>query len=226
MIKIWGRTNSVNVQKVVWCLDEIGIPHERVDAGLQFGKNDEPWYLALNPNGRIPLLQDGEFSLWESNTIVRYLSAKYDFGGLYAEAPETRALAEKWMDWQISTLLAPVSTVFWTLIRTPPAERDMGAVTRATVEANRVTGMLDQALAEQPFVAGERFSMGDIPVGAVVYRWLAIPGIERPPLPKLRAWQERLAERLAGQLSGNMTCRRKAGRRPSSGSSGCRCPSP
>ena len=135
MIKIWGRTNSVNVQKVLWCLDEIGLPYERIDAGLQFGKNNEPWYLALNPNGRIPLLQDGEFSLWESNTIVRYLSSKYDPGGLYAESPETRALAERWMDWQLSTLLAPVSTVFWTLIRTPAAERDMSAVTRATAEA-------------------------------------------------------------------------------------------
>ena len=197
MIEIWGRTNSVNVQKVLWCLDEIGLPYERIDAGLQFGKNNEPWYLALNPNGRIPLLQDGEFSLWESNTIVRYLSSKYDPGGLYAESPETRALAERWMDWQLSTLLAPVSTVFWTLIRTPAAERDMSAVTRATAEANRVTAMLDRELARQPYVAGERFSMGDIPVGAVIYRWLAIPGIERPELPALKGWQERLAARPA-----------------------------
>jgi glutathione S-transferase len=197
MIRIWGRTNSVNVQKVLWCLDEIGIPYERIDAGLQFGKNNEPWYLALNPNGRIPLLQDGEFSLWESNTIVRYLSAQYDFGGLYAESPETRALAERWMDWQLSTLLAPVSTVFWTLIRTPATERDMSTVSRATADANRVTAMLDDELGRHPFVAGERFSMGDIPVGAVIYRWLAIPGIERPELPALRAWQERLAARPA-----------------------------
>ena len=180
MIKIWGRTNSVNVQKVLWCLDEIGVPCERIDAGLQFGKNKEPWYLALNPNGRIPLLQHGEFSLWESNTIVRYLSAKYDFGGLYAESPESRALADRWMDWQLSTLLPPVSTVFWTLIRTPEADRDLSAVARAIEEANQVTAVLDRELSERPFVAGEKLSMGDIPVGAVIYRWLAIPGIARP----------------------------------------------
>ncbi len=197
MIKIWGRTNSVNVQKVLWCLDEIGVPHERVDAGLEFGKNKDPWYLALNPNGRIPLLQHGDFSLWESNTIVRYLSAKYDFGGLYSESPEARALGERWMDWQLSTLLPPVSTVFWTLIRTPAADRDMAAVARATDEGNRVTAMLDRELAARAFVAGDRFSMGDIPVGAVIYRWLAIPGIQRPALAHLRAWQDRLAQRPA-----------------------------
>ena len=197
MIKIWGRTNSVNVQKVLWCLDEIGAPYERIDAGLQFGHNNEPWYLALNPNGRIPLLQQGEFSLWESNTIVRYLSAKYDFGGLYAESPETRALAERWMDWQLSTLLPPVSTVFWTLIRTPTEKRDMRAVARGIEEANAVTAVLDRELAGRSFVAGEQLSMGDIPVGAVIHRWLAIPGIERPALPNLRAWQDRLAARPA-----------------------------
>jgi glutathione S-transferase len=197
VLTIWGRTNSVNVQKVLWCLAELGVPYERIDAGLQFGKNKEPWYLALNPNGRIPLLQDGDFTLWESNTIVRYLAAKHGRGGLCPEPLEERALAERWMDWQLSTLVGPVSIVFWNLVRTRAAERDASAVASATVEANRAAAILDAHLAKQPFVAGERFTMGDIPVGATAHRWLALEGVERPPLPALRAWHARLAERSA-----------------------------
>lgn len=197
MLRIWGRTNSVNVQKVLWCLGEIGVHYERIDAGLQFGRNNEPWYLALNPNGQIPLLQDGDFTLWESNTIVRYLCAKYDHGGLCSRSVEARALAERWMDWQLSTLVRPVGIVFWSLIRSTPATRDAASIARATDEANRAALILDGHLAERPFVAGERFSMGDIPVGATVHRWLALSGVERPALPSLRAWYERLTERPA-----------------------------
>src|SRR5690606_7162305 len=100
MLTIYGRTNSVNVQKVLWCLGELDVPYERIDAGLAYGKNHDAWYLALNPNARIPLLVDGDFSLWESNTIVRYLASKYGAGSLWPERPEPRALAERWMDWQ------------------------------------------------------------------------------------------------------------------------------
>ncbi len=195
MLKIWGRTNSVNVQKVLWCLTELGVPCERMDAGLEHGRNRESWFLALNPNGRIPLLQDGEFSLWESNTIVRYLSARYGSGSLCPEQLETRALAERWMDWQLSTLIGPVSTVFWNLIRTPPERRDLRAIARATDDANRAVEILDGHLRSDPFLAGEHFSMGDIPAGALVHRWLALPGVERPELPALRAWYERLTAR-------------------------------
>jgi glutathione S-transferase len=124
MLKIWGRTNSVNVQKVLWCLTELDVPYERVDAGLAYGKNHEPWYLALNPNGRVPLLQDGDFSLWESNTIVRYLALKHGLGRLCPKPLETRAHAERWMDWQLSVLVNPVSIVFWNLIRTPATGPD------------------------------------------------------------------------------------------------------
>jgi glutathione S-transferase len=195
MLTIFGRTNSVNVQKVLWCLAEIGIPYERGDAGLAHGRNCEPWYLALNPNGLIPLLQDGAFTLWESNTIVRYLAGKHAFGGLYPASPELRALAERWMDWQLSTLVWPVSIVFRNLVRRPPAERDAGAIAHHTVEANRAVALLDAHLAKQPYVAGDVFTMGDIPVGATVHRWLEIEGIDRPPLSALRAWRARLAER-------------------------------
>jgi glutathione S-transferase len=195
MLTIYGRTNSVNVQKVLWCLAEIGVEYRRVDAGLAHGKNNEPWYLALNPNGRVPLLQDGSFSLWESNTIVRYLASKHGRAILYPESPEDRALAERWMDWQLSTLIRPVSIVFQNLYRTPVEQRDAGAIAANTVEANHAMALLDTHLSAQPYVAGARFTIGDIPVGAVAHRWLEIRDIERPPLTAVRAWRARLADR-------------------------------
>jgi glutathione S-transferase len=195
VLTIYGRTNSVNVQKVLWCLAELAVPYTRVDAGLAHGKNNEPWYLALNPNGKVPLLADGAFTLWESNTIVRYLAAKHGTGSLWPESLETRALAERWMDWQLSVLIQPVSIVFRSLIRMPAAERDAEAIEHNTHEANRAMTILDAHLAAQPYVAGAAFTMGDIPVGALAHRWLEIPGIERPPLAAVRAWRARLAER-------------------------------
>jgi len=195
MLTIYGRTNSVNVQKVLWCLAEIGVPYSRIDAGLTHGKNNEPWYLALNPNGRVPLLTDGSFSLWESNTIVRYLASKHCHGTLYPGAPEARALAERWMDWQLSTLIRPVSIVFQNLFRTPPDQRDGAAIERNVVEANRAVALLDAHLTAQAYVAGDGFTMGDIPVGALVHRWLEIPDLERPAFAAVRAWRARLAER-------------------------------
>lgn len=195
MLTIYGRVNSVNVQKVLWCLAELTLDYVRVDAGLEHGKNTERWYLALNPNGKVPLMQDGSFTLWESNTIVRYLAAKHGLGTLCPASLETRALAERWMDWQLSTLVGPVSIVFQNLIRRPAAERDMAAVERNVREANRALAVLDAHLASRPYVAGDAFSMGDIPVGATAHRWLEIGGIERPPFAAVRAWRERLGGR-------------------------------
>lgn len=197
MLTVYGRTNSVNVQKVLWCLAELALQHTRIDAGLEHGKNTEPWYLALNPNGKVPLLVDGAFTLWESNTIVRYLASKHGMGSLCPASLETRALAEQWMDWQLSTLVSPVSIVFQNLIRRPAAERDTAAIERNTREANRAMALLDEHLRSRPYVAGESFTMGDIPVGATAHRWLEIPAIDRPPLAAVRAWRARLAERPA-----------------------------
>ena len=197
MLTIYGRTNSVNVQKVLWCLAELGLPYARIEAGLEHGKNTEPWYLKLNPNGRVPLLVDGSFSLWESNTIVRFLAGKHGVGSLCPATLEARALAERWMDWQLSTLVLPVSIVFWNLIRKPAGERDAVAIERNLREANRAMTLLDEHLQSQPYVAGDAFTMGDIPVGATAHRWLEIPGIDRPPLAAVRAWRARLAGRVA-----------------------------
>ena len=162
MLTIYGRTNSVNVQKVLWCLAELSVPYTRIDAGLEHGKNNEPWYLALNPNGRIPLLQDGSFSLWESNTIVRYLATKHGSGGLCPASLETRALAERWMDWQLSTLVLPVSIVFQALYRTPAAKRDAAAIERNLREANKAMALfasrtLRSIAAVSRFAAGVRY---------------------------------------------------------------------
>lgn len=196
MLTVWGRTNSVNVQKVLWCAAELGITLERHDAGLAFGKNDEPWYLALNPNGRVPLLVDGEFSLWESNTIVRYLSAKHDFGGLYPEPLELRAESERWMDWQLATLARPLGIVFWGLVRAPQTS-DPAQIDAAAAELAAAFAVLDAHLERHAFVAGQRFTMGDIPVGAFAHRWLALEDFDRPALPALERWHETLAARPA-----------------------------
>jgi glutathione S-transferase len=196
VLTIYGRTNSVNVQKVLWCLAELAVPYQRIDAGLAHGKNDEPWYLALNPNGRIPLLEDGEFTLWESNTIVRYLAAKHGSGRLCPISLETRALAERWMDWQLSTLVEPVSAVFQNLYRRKPAERDpRESLERQVRAANRALTILDAHLERHAYVAGDGFTMGDIPVGATAHRWLEIDGVERPPFAAVRAWRARLTTR-------------------------------
>jgi glutathione S-transferase len=196
-IKIWGRTNSVNVQKVLWCLGELDLSFEQIDAGLQFGKNNEAWFLDMNPNGKIPVLEQGDFRLWESNSIVRYLCATYDYGGLYASEPAVRARAECWMDWQLSTLARPHGIAFWTLVRTPEDQRDLPALERAVAETNAAMSLLDAHLAAEPYVAARRFTMGDIPVGAIAHRWLALDGIERPAWPSLERWLARLGERPA-----------------------------
>jgi glutathione S-transferase len=195
VLTIYGRTNSVNVQKVLWCLAELRLEYVRIDAGLEHGKNTETWYLALNPNGKVPLFVDGSFTLWESNTIVRYLAGKHGLGTLCPASLESRALAERWMDWQLSTLVSPVSTVFQNLIRRPPQQRDAAAIERNVREGNRAMAILDEYLTNRPYVAGAEFTMGDIPVGATAHRWLEIPGIERPPLGAVRAWRARLEQR-------------------------------
>jgi glutathione S-transferase len=195
VLTVWGRKNSVNVQKVLWCLAELGVEYERIDAGLEFGLNTEPWYLALNPNGRIPLVRDGDATLWESNSIVRYLCAKHSPGRLYPEDPARRAEADRWMDWQLSTLARPTSIAFWNLVRRRPAERDEAAVARAVPEANAAFDILDRHLGIHAYVAGPELTMGDIPVGAMAHRSLALEGIERPSWPALERWYGSLRAR-------------------------------
>jgi glutathione S-transferase len=195
-MKIWGRVNSINVMKVLWCADECGLKYDRVDVGMAFGGNDQKWYLDMNPNGVVPTIDDGGRIIYESNTIVRYLSARYAAGSLWPNDPGLRSEADRWMDWQNSTLNAPMRDVFWGLIRTPVEKRDMAAIGKAAVDLGKLWARLDQKLAGKSYVAGQHFTMGDIPIGCFVHRWFALP-IERPDLKNVKTWYERLKTRPA-----------------------------
>lgn len=196
MLKIWGRKNSINVQKVMWTVGEIGLEHERIDAGGAFGRNREPDYLKMNPNGLVPVLQDGDLTLWESNAIVRYLAARYGDDSLWSEDPVHRAEADKWMDWMITTANPAIFPTFWGLIRTPPEQRDMKAIEEARVKTADLLKILEAHLAHRLFVAGPTLTMGDIPMGCFINRWFALP-IQRPNLPNIAAYFERLKQRPA-----------------------------
>jgi glutathione S-transferase len=198
VLEIWGRKNSYNVQKVLWCCEELEISYQRHDAGGLFGGTDEDEYLARNPTGLVPTIEDGDLALWESNTIVRYLSARYGSGGLWPEDPAERALADKWMDYQIGTLFPAFKDALLGLIRTPEEQRDpekIAASARATADALPV---LDTHLRDNEYVAGSSLTMGDIALGSLVHRWLELD-IERPDLSALQAWYGRLADRPAYQ---------------------------
>jgi glutathione S-transferase len=196
MLKIWGRKNSINVQKVMWTVGEIGMKHERIDAGMAFGRNKEPDFLKMNPNGLVPVLQDGDLTLWESNAIVRYLAARYGDDNLWPEDPVHRAEADKWMDWMITTINPAILPIFLGLVRTPPEQRDMKGIEAARVKAADILKIFEAHLAHRLFVAGPTLSMGDIPMGCFVNRWFALP-MERPNLPNVAAYFERLKQRPA-----------------------------
>lgn len=193
-MKIWGRHTSINVQKVLWTCAELNIAYQRVDVGGAFGGLDTPEYQALNPNRRIPVIEDDGFALWESNTIVRYLCATRGAGTLYPASARDRADAERWMDWQLCHILPGMVTMFFGLVRTPASERDMKAIEQARQRTEESWRVLDTHLAERTYLTGSSFSMADIPLGTFAYRWLALP-IERPALTHLQAWYGRLCGR-------------------------------
>ena len=194
MLKIWGRVNSVNVKKAMWCIDELGLPHERTDAGMQFGIVNTPEYRKMNPNGLVPTMDENGYILWESHSIVRYLSAKFGKGVLWPMDERTRGVSNQWMDWAFS-FQGSVRDAFWHLIRTPAEKRDAQAIEASRVKSGEMARILDAALADRMYVAG-MFSMGDIPIGCEVQRWMRLP-MERPKLPHLEAWFERLCVRPA-----------------------------
>ncbi len=196
MLKILGRNNSSNVQKVMWCTGELGLKVERVDIGGPFGKNRDPEYLALNPNGLVPTMDDDGFVLWESNAIVRYLAAKHGTGTLWPADLRQRADADRWMDWQATTVAPAISPMFMGLYRTAPEKRDPAAIEASRVKTGEVLKILDAHLARRPYVAGDTLTMGDIPLGIMGYRWFNFP-IERPEMKNLRAWYDRLTQRPA-----------------------------
>ncbi len=194
MIRVWGRRNSINVQKVMWTIAELGLDHERIDAGGAFGKLDTPEYGRLNPNRKIPVIEDGAVVVWESNAIVRYLAAAYGSGGLWPEQAAARAEADRWMDWQLTELSPLMHPIFWGLVRTPAERRDMAAITEAATAIGPVWRILDDHLARRRFVGGDSLTMGDIPVGCAYWRYRNLE-VAKPPLPHLEAWFARLEER-------------------------------
>jgi glutathione S-transferase len=194
VLRIWGRSNSINVQKVLWCCEELDIRYQRVDVGGPFGGNKEPEYLRLNPNGLVPTISDGGFVLWESNVIVRYLAARHGMGTLCPENLAERADADRWMDWQMGTLWVNFRPAFVGLIRTPPEKRDRAHIATAISKTIGNLAMLDAHLAARDYVTGPAFTMADIPLGVTAYRWFNLE-IERPPMPNLEAWYERLCAR-------------------------------
>lgn len=196
MLTLWGRLNSINVQKVVWCLEELGLSYERHDAGGPFGVVDTPEYRAKNPNGLVPVIEEEAFVLWESNAIVRYLAAKHDADGLWPRDLRVRADADRWMDWQATTFTPATHQAFHGLIRTAPEKRDASAIGASVGKAEPMAALLDRHLADRPYVAGDALTIGDIATGAAAHRWLNLP-TPRQPRPNLERWHRRLLERPA-----------------------------
>lgn len=200
MLKIWGRNTSSNVQKAMWAVGEIKLEHTRIDVGGAFGKTKEPAYLAMNPNALVPTLEEDDgFTLWESNSIIRYLAGKHDKAAvLEPKDAKQRALASQWMDWQLSVLGPAITPAFWGLIRTPPEKRDAAAIKTSQEKTVTAMLMLEGQLGKTPFVAGPAFSYGDIPVGVMCYRYRQLVP-DRPKTPNLDRWYDAIAKRKAFQ---------------------------
>lgn len=195
MLKIWGRANSANVKKVLWVAEELGLAYERLDAGGPFGVVTTPEYRAMNPNGLVPVLQDHDLTLYESNVIVRYLAAKYGAETLWIADPGERAVAEMWMDWNHAVGTVMRDAIFG-LLRTAPENRDHAAIRRSIEETARLASIADAALANHPWFSGDAFGIGDVPFGSYAHVWLNLP-IERPDHPHLAEWYARLLRRPA-----------------------------
>jgi glutathione S-transferase len=196
MLRVLGRANSINVQKVMWCAAELGLEVERVDVGGAFGGNDQPDYLAKNPTGLVPTLEDGDLVLWESHTIVRYLCEAHGSAPWQPADLATRYQAQQWMDFYISQIHAQMTVIFWGLIRTPEDKRDMAAIDAAVERAAKWWTLVDKHLAERDYVTGDAPTFGDVPLGCAAYRWHEMQ-IERPKLDNLKAYYDRLAGRPA-----------------------------
>lgn len=197
MLNIWGRISSINVRKVVWCAQELGLDFQRTEAGGRYGVVQTAEYLALNPNALVPTINDDGFVLWESNTIVRYLCAKHWTRQFYPEHLPERFDAERWMDWQQTTLNKASTGAFVQWVRVPPAERDEAVSAASVRAAEPLFAQLDAHLATHGFMAGDRFTMADMPIGCEVHRWFGLPAADyrRPDWPNLERWFSQMLAR-------------------------------
>jgi glutathione S-transferase len=194
MLKILGRDTSSNVMKVLWASAELGVDFERENIGGKHGGNDTAEFRSLNPNGLVPVIVDDDFVNWETNSCVRYLAAKHDYGGLYPEDIQVRAVAERWMDWQVTTVSPAMIPVFRGMIRTRAEDRDIDAIETGRASLSAMMAIINDELADRSFLTGDDFNMGDIPLGIAVWRWFNMP-IEREDYPHLKRWCDALCER-------------------------------
>jgi glutathione S-transferase len=193
MIKVWGRTTSLNVQKVLWCCVELQLPFERVDWGGSFGGNDDPRYRAINPNGRVPTIEEGASVVWESNTILRYLCATHSGTHLYPVDPYNRSKVERWMDWQLAALNPWMTTLLIGYYRTTPEKRSAEVLEHACKQAIQQWSIIEGWLDGRDYLAGAELTLADIGNGILAHRWYSYP-IERPNFPRVRLWYERLSD--------------------------------
>ncbi len=191
---LWGRSTSSNVMKVIWLLEELKLPYERMDVGGPFGKTDTPEYRRINPTGLVPTLQEDAFTLWESNAILRYLCTEHADTPMFPRQPQARADIDRWMDAQQTTMNRPQGVIFVNLIRTPPEKRDKAAIDSAIVEAARAWGLIAAELGSHSYICGDTLTLADICWGVHVHRWFNMD-FARPDVPNLRAWYDRLLQR-------------------------------
>jgi glutathione S-transferase len=194
-VRVWGRTSSSNVKKVLWLADEMGLAVERIDAGGKFGVVDTPAYKKLNPNSRVPTLEDGDFVLWESNSIMRYLANQYGGEAFYPAGHAARANIDRWLDWQLAMLNPVEGPVFLGTIRTPPEKHDRAALAAGVEKLAKQWAIVEAHLASRPYIAGDTFSIADIALAIFAHRFLRNPFITVPPLPNISAWHGRLRPR-------------------------------
>lgn len=200
MLTIWGRLSSVNVQKVVWTAGEVGQSFERIDVGGPFGGLDTPEFGRLNPNRQIPVLQDGELTLWESSAIMRYLAARYGEEQLWEPDPARRAMGERWVDWMLAEFQPVLAPVLFGVVRKLPGHTGPEQIAAAIGRSEAKLAILEAELADSLFLSGERFGVADIAVGCGVHRWLHMP-IERAARPAIERWYARIAARSAASLA-------------------------
>lgn len=210
-ITLWGRLSSANVQKAVWALEELALPYDHIPAGGAFGGLDTPEYRAMNPNRLVPVLRDGDLTLWESHAIVRYLSAEYGSGLLFPLEPRRRALVDQWTDWTATTFQPAWISLFWLAVRTPKAQQDAVAIAKAHTASLKCFAMMDERLGQAPYLGGDELSYADIVAGAAMFRWSTMD-IERPPMLNLEAWHERLNDRAAFRKAVNVSYDELVGR--------------
>jgi glutathione S-transferase len=197
MLTIWGRRSSFNLQKVMWLVGELQLPHRHIEVGGQFGGLDKPEFLAMNPHGKIPVIDDGGTVVWESHAILRYLAARHGGKSFWSDDPAMRSFSDRWMDWSETTLQPDfLGGVFWGFYRTPEPQRDLRAIKRRVDLCGRHFALLDRHLENRAFMLGDALTLADIPIATNLYRYFNLE-IDRPSIPNVEAWYGRLQERPA-----------------------------